>query len=1029
MCKVCFVQLHNHSCYSERDAHSRIDKLIDKAIENKQKAIGLTDHGAMHGIPEFMNLAKQKGIKGIAGFEGYMTIGDRADKTEKHYHQLLLAKNEVGFRNLMKLSSIGFIDGFHGRPRFSFDDLVKHSEGLVITSSCLAGVIPQAILNGDYKYAKKLIRKFDALKDFYLEVQPTPMAEQKIVNDFLFKASLEEDVPLLATCDVHYVDKEDMTAHMGMLCLARKATMDDPPMYPSEESYWLKGSKQVFIDFISQGYPKDQVIEAMNNTGKVADEVDFELKKDKDLLPVFPLEGDTTSLKQIQAMIKDGLKRKIPKVTTTYVERVKFELGVISQKGYIDYFLIVADAIKWCKEQGILINFGRGSGAGSLVAYLLDITEVDPIKHGLFFERFLDITRQKMPDIDTDIQSERRHELFTYLKEKYGYNRVAQVTNYTRMSAKSAFKNALMIYDVPFGKAQEITNLIPSKMLIEEVYQVVPKLAKIRKETVETKQGKRIPLEDVFKMAEAFEGVISNTSIHAGGILITPDDLTNHFPLHGTKEETAVQWNKDDVEEMGGVKFDFLGLKTLSIVGSCLESIKKETGKDLDIYEIARRADDPEVYERISKGLTSNSFQLNSSGMRDLCKKVKPTEFKHIVAINALYRPPALASGDTWRYANIKNGQEEERYSHPEERQITGETYGVITYQEHVMQLVHHFAGWDYGRGDKLRKMSAEQLEELRMEFINDAEHHMKLTSYDPKFKSQMNELWDRIVQYMGYGFNKSHGVAYSMLTYLTVYLEHYYPEHYMSAILTSKMSDQDVLAKVFQDIKRENFEVVAPDINKSELSFVASQGKIVFPMGMVSGVGEKAVVELLKHRPYNSLDDLFDRVNKQIVSKRAMKPLVFAGAFDNLHPELTRKEIYIKYLQLKKEKKAEIEEAQQMEWNESIMAEKEKELLGVYVTYNPMDKYHLKPWSSFVDGSTGAFTAGQINKVKAFNDKNGNRMAFASLDTQEGVRELVIFSHIYASNSDLIKKNKKVMAEGKRDGEKLIVNTIKELD
>ncbi|QMS41911.1 DNA polymerase III alpha subunit [Bacillus phage Bolokhovo] len=1029
MCKVCFVQLHNHSCYSERDAHSRIDKLIDRAIENKQKAIGLTDHGAMHGIPEFMNLAKQKGIKGIAGFEGYMTMGDKADKTEKHYHQLLLAKNEVGFRNLMKLSSIGFIDGFHGRPRFSFDDLVKHSEGVVVTSSCLAGVIPQAILNGDYNKASKLIRQFDALGDFYLEVQPTPMSEQKMVNDFLFKASLEEDVPLLATCDVHYVDQADMKAHQGMLCLARKATMDDPPAYPSEESYWLKGSKQVFMDFISQGYPKDQVIEAMNNTGKVADKVDFDLKKDKDLLPVFPLEGDMTSLKQIQTMIKDGLKRKIPKVTTTYVERVKFELGVISQKGYIDYFLIVADAIKWCKEQGILINFGRGSGAGSLVAYLLDITEVDPIKHGLFFERFLDITRQKMPDIDTDIQSERRHELFTYLKEKYGYNRVAQVTNYTKMSAKSAFKNALMIYDVPFGKSQEITNLIPDNMLIEEVYQVVPKLAKMRKETVETKQGKRIPLEDVFTMAEAFEGVISNTSIHAGGILITPDDITNHFPLHGTKEEAAVQWNKDDVEEMGGVKFDFLGLKTLSIVGSCLESIHMETGKYLDIYEIARRADDPAVYERISKGLTSNSFQLNSSGMRDLCKQVQPTEFKHIVAINALYRPPALASGDTWRYANIKNGREEERYSHPEEKQITGETYGVITYQEHVMQLVHHFAGWDYGRGDKLRKMSAEQLEELRAEFIWDSVSNFDYDQDNVEFIAQMGDLWDRIVQYMGYGFNKSHGVAYSMLTYLTVFLEHYYPEHYMSAILTSKMSDQETLAKVFQDIKRENFEVIAPDVNKSELSFVASQGRIIFPMGMINGVGEKAVVELLENRPFTSIEDVFERVNKRVVTKRAMKPLIFAGAFDSLHPELTRKDIYIKYLELKKDPKKTIEEAKAMEWNENIMADEEKELLGVYVTYNPMDKYHLKPWSSFPDGVKGAFIAGQVSKVKAFNDKNGNRMAFASVDTQEGIRELVIFSHIYGSNSDVIKKNTKVIAEGRRDGEKLIVDTIKELD
>ncbi|QQO40392.1 DnaE-like DNA polymerase III alpha [Bacillus phage 268TH004] len=1030
MVKIDFVQCHCHSCNSRRDAHSKVSSLVEQAVKNNQKAVALTDHGVMHGIPELYREARKAGIKAISGFEGYMTKGHRGEPS-KHYHQILIAKNEAGFKNLMKLSSEAFLTGFYNKPRFDWELLEKHSEGIIATSSCLAGMIPQAILNGELREARELAKRFHSIfgDDYYLEIQPTPFPEQDLVNKEIVKMSHELGIELLATCDVHYASADDKEAHMGMLCLGRAQKMNEekPPQYDGEEHYYMKTAKEVFTDFVSQGHSKEDVINAINNTGKLADKVNFELTKEKDHLPEFPLpEGHTDHDKYLGALVKEGLIRKVPTITQEYIDRIKFELGVIREKGYQDYFLIVSDTIRWCKRNNILISPGRGSGAGSLVAFLLDITEVDPIEHNLFFERFLDITRSKMPDIDSDIADNRRAEVIQYLRDKYGNHRVSRIINYGTMTAKLAMKNALMVFDIPFGKSQEISNLIPDQLgiTLEEAFKLEPKLNQVRKTSVQDSKGNKVPVDRIFSMAERFEGVVDKFSIHAGGVLITPDDTTNYFPVYTSGDQIVTQWDKDDIEELGGVKFDFLGLQTLRTIESCINSIKNERGIDLDIIGIMRKADDSKVYERISKGMTANSFQFNSEGMRQLCKSVKPTEFRHLVAINALYRPPALASGDTWRYARIKNGEEEERYSHPEEKLITGETFGVITYQEHVMQLVHHFAGWDYGRGDKLRKASREQLEAMRDEFVRDC-----FANGYGSYSEEMNELWTRIVNYMGYGFNKSHGVSYTMLSYLTVWLETYYPEHWMAAVMTTKMGDQDKLAQVLQDVKREGFEFLAPDINLSGTDFTANKGKIIFPLGSVKGVGDGAVIEILDKKPFSSLEDLMERCNLRTLTKRAMEPLIFAGAFDSLYPELTRKDVFIKYLELKKEAKKKREEAKQMDWNEAIMAEHEKELIGVYITHHPMDKYNFRLWREYAQGQQGCLIGGKVSKVKTFNDKKGNRMAFASIDTQEGVREIVVFASTFSGKTqELLKKGNMVMIEGKKDGEKLLANKLKEL-
>ena len=1030
MVKIDFNQLHVHSCMSRRDAHSRIDLLVAKAKENGQRAVALTDHGVLHGIPQFFAEAEKQGIKPIAGFEGYMTQGPRGEASP-HFHQLLIAKNKKGFQNLVKLSSEAFLSGFYNKPRFDWELLEKHSEGLIATSSCLAGMIPQAIMAGEYNEARKLVQKFVGIfgEDFYLEIQATPTDSQKMVNAELIKIADQYGVKLIATGDVHFVNKEDMQAHLAMLCLGRNQKLHEVKGYDGEENFYLKTGKEMAVSLLSMGYDKQVVIEALNNTGEIVNKVDFELKKEKDHLPEFPLpEGYTDKGKLVSDMVKEGLTRKVKRPTKVHIDRLKFEIGVIKEKGYLDYFLIVSDAMKFCKREGIVLNFGRGSGAGSLVAFLLDITEVDPIEHGLFFERFLDISRAKMPDIDSDIEDERRFEVLDYLKEKYGWENVSQVINYGTMTAKLAMKNALMVYDVPFGKAQEISNLIPDTLGInlEEAFKVAPDLRSMRKQSVTTKEGELVQLEEVFSLAEKLEGVVDKLSTHAGGILITPTPISDNFPVYGDRDRMVTQWDKDDLENLGGVKFDFLGLKTLRMVGLALKSIKMEHGIDIDIYELGRTANDPATYARITRGDTQNSFQFNSSGMQQLCKAVKPTEFKHIVAINALYRPPALASGDTWRYARIKNGQELEHYSHPDEERITGETFGVITYQEHVMELTHQFAGWDYGRGDKLRKMNGEQLEALRDEFVRDC-----FGNGYGSHSEAMSEIWSRIVQYLGYGFNKAHGVSYSMLSYVTVWLEEHYPEHWQSAIMSVKMGEQDKIAQVFQDVKRAGFDFQTPDINLSGDIFTAKEGKIVFPLGAILGVGDGAVQELLAHKPYNSLQDLMDRVNLRIVSLRAMKPLILSGAFDSLYPDLSRAGVLVKYLELKKEKKDKVQEAIEMaqNWNEDIQAEFEKKLMGVYITKHPLDRYHFRNWSEYSEGQSGCLAGGKVVKVKTFNDKNDNRMAFATLETLEGMRELVVFASSMKKIEPYLVKDMMIIADGKKDGQKLIVNKVKELE
>lgn len=651
-------------------------------------------------------------------------------------------------------------------------------------------------------------------------------------------------------------------------------------------------------------------------------------------------------------------------------------------------------------------------------------------------------------DIDTDVEDIRRYELINYLRSKYGSEMVSQVANYGRMTARLAFKNACMVYDIPFKEAKRITELVDGSpnMTIEKARSLNQELVYFM-DTCSDKFKQKdndafVSAREISWMAQKFEGVMDKLGKHAGGVLIASEPIANYFPTylpdHNDPDTIVAQWDKDDLEELGGIKFDFLGLKTLRMIGLAVKSIEAEHGVKINPNEIMRSPKDPKVYELISTGKTQNMFQFGSSMMQGLCARVAPKEFTDIIVITSLGRPAALNSGDTQRWIDIRNGLSEEVYSHPDEVQVTGETKGIIAFQEHVMKLVSVFAGWTLGKGDSLRKKSVEELEAMREEFVYDSVVHYGFASFGTEedrdsFKAQMNELWDRIIAYSGYGFNKSHAVAYSMITYITAWLELYYPAHWLSAIMSTKMGDKEVIAQGLADIKANGFEFNPPDINKSELIFIAHNNRITFPLSVINGVGDKAVAVIMEERskqPFTSLEDILSRIPKRQLNAKVMKGLIFAGAFDSLYPTSTRFGIYANYLQAKGESATKIAKilGEMNPWSDTEKANWEKDLLGVYISAHPLQKYHFRNWQEFSEGGQ-ALVGGIITKVKSFLDKKKNKMAFVTLDTYQGQREVVVFSSTYAKFESLLVVDSVVMIDGKKQNESLLANKIKPLE
>jgi DNA polymerase-3 subunit alpha len=889
-----FVHLHNHSDYSLQDGAARVKDLVRAAVEHKMKAVALTDHGNLFGAIEFFKEAKANGIKPIIGMEAYITIdGDRfsrpmssdendyngKSKRPKHYnHLILIAKNQIGFKNLSLLSTLGYLEGFYYKPRIDFELLKKHSEGLICLSACAAGILSYHLLNDNYERAKKIAQDYKDLfgDDFYIELQNHDMDIDKILLEGLPKIAKELNIKMVATNDVHYIDPTHAIPHNILLQISK---VDDNRPY----NVLRYGTNQIYFKSAEEMAELFKGFKgAIENTLEIVDKVDFEFKKERDYLPEFKIpenEEAKTLDEYLTKLTYEGLKKKLGEITPEIQQRADYELSVIQKMGYSGYFLIVMDIIKAAKKMGVSVGPGRGSAAGSLVSYALDITNVNPLEYGLLFERFLNPERVSMPDIDTDFADVGRDKVINYIVEKYGRENTAQIVTFSRLSSKQILRDVGRVLSIPISKVESVTKYIPVKFgkvySLEKAIEEVPELRYLKTTSN--------PLEKYWiDFSKVLENMNRNISVHAAGVVIAPSKITDFAPLCITPDKTIVtQFDKNDLEEIGLVKMDILGLKTLTIIQKTLELVKANHGIEIDIDKIP--LDDPLTYELFAQGKTIGVFQFDKPHTRNYLKELKPTSIAELSVMNALNRPGPMQFIDD--YIQRKHGKKKVTYIHPKLEPILKETYGIIVYQEQVMRIAHEVVGYTLAKADLMRKAMGKKDEKIlsaqRNEFISKGVEQ----GIDRKV---IEQIFDEIYRFKDYGFNKSHSVAYSILAYQTAYLKAHYPTEFLAANLSVNKNKTDEIALFLNECRKMGIEILPPDVNKSFVDFTIENGKIRFGLAAIKNVGEGAVEEIIKTRQEKPFEDIFDfciRVDSRVVNKRAMEGLILAGAFDSLHP------------------------------------------------------------------------------------------------------------------------------------------------
>lgn len=1005
MCQKC-TELHLHTCHSLRDAVSIPNDLAKRAKELGYTSLGVSEHGSLSSVYEHYTACKKYGLKPIIGVEMY-EADDRTESKE-HYHFLLIAKNKIGYKNLMKIVADASKNGmYRGKPRTDHSVYYPNREGIISTTGCLASRVPRLIQRGEHEQVDVLLKQLkNRFDDFYIELQINDVPIQRKVNMTLIEMATKHNIPMIVTSDVHYTLESDKDTHTAMVASGRGGTLYDGKDHAyTGNTYFLQDAETLLERAEKQGYDLDMIKEAIENTNKLAESIEeYEIGSSEPIM--VHSDGDAEKFKQ---MVREGAKRKLVGKGTEYLERLRYEMSVIAERGYENYFIEVAEALQWCKEQDIEVGKGRGSGAGSLVSYVLDIVDIDPIEHGLFFERFLDVTRKKMPDIDSDIEDERRQELLNYLRQKHGESKVSHVRNHVRLGGKSAIKESLKLHEIPFKESNEISKLVPDKVKLTEMLDDEVFMSLVSKYCGDK-------ADKVIKLALGLEGVVKTMGKHAGGILITPNHLWEYFPV-SYDGGYVCDLDKDQIEKLGGVKFDFLGLKTLNIIGRARRMIKRNHGVDVteDMYAL----NDPEIYKDFAKGDTITVFQFEGSGITGLTKKVKPKKFQHLVAITALYRPATLSSGETWLYADRASGREMPNYENRMEEILLGETYNIITFQEQVMQIAHDFAGWEYDMGDKLRKASVEELESMRDKFIDDSlELHPDLED------EYLDALWSRVVGYMGYGFNKSHAVSYTALSYACAWLKHYYPLEWFAVNL--QRADKDEFVPLIKQLKDRGIKFLVPKIEVSQSIFetLPDENAIVFPLTMIEGFSEKTL-EGLSGVNLQDIQSFSDSVVKRSVTIAKVASMFALGVLDCL-VTTTRFEAFEEYCRINKKKK---DPEKYRELFEMKMYDLEKKFLGGFITEHPLDRFYFKDFFEEYENGEQAITAGAVIKLKKHRDKNQNMMGFASIETQFGVVELVVFAKQFKQYKELLESGKMVLVTGRKDGEKMIVNKMKEVE
>lgn len=886
-----FNHLHVHTQFSLLDGAAPIGKLFKKAKADGQRAVAITDHGNMFGVFKFVADAKKHGVKPIIGCEFYL-VADRHRKTfnkenkDERYHQLLLAKNEQGYRNLSKLCSIGFIEGMYSKyPRIDKEVLLKYHGGLIATTCCLGAEVPQAIMHGDERKAEELFKWWLDLfgEDYYVELQRHKLDEQKRVNEVLLKFAAKYKVPIIASNDSHYVDQEDFTAHDILLCV-NTGELKSTPVWKEEGSspkgyrFGFANSEFYFKSTAEMAKLFDDLPQALDNTNEIVDKCWDPKLESEILLPHFPLPpGFDTPDAFLETLTFDGARKRYGEdLDDTVVERLRFELDVIKKMGFAGYFLIVQDFIRAGRNLGVSIGPGRGSAAGSAVAYAIGITNIDPIKYSLLFERFLNPERVSMPDMDIDFDDQGRQKVIDYVVDKYGRNQVAQIITFGSMAAKSSIKDVARVLDLPLAEANALAKLVPEKpgTTLEGAFAEVPELREIR-------AGNDLRAE-VLREAEKLEGSVRNTGIHAAGLIIAPRDVTDCVPVAVAKDSDLLvtQFDGKVIESAGLLKMDFLGLKTLTIIRDALANIKKGHGVEIDIDAIP--LDDEKTYQLYQRGDTVATFQFESDGMRQYLKDLKPTNIEDLIAMNALYRPGPMQFIPN--FINRKQGREVVEYPHNLLEPILNYTYGIMVYQEQIMQTAQILAGYTLGGADMLRramgKKDKEKMAKERIKFVDGAKALHGIAA------DHANAVFDTMERFAEYGFNRSHSAAYSVVAYQTGYLKAHYPAEYMASVLTHSIGSIEDITFFTEEAKRFGIAVLGPDVNASERNFsVDASGAIRFGLAAIKGVGEGAVDTLIAERdakgPYLDVFDLMGRLAGSKLNRKAMESLVYAGALD----------------------------------------------------------------------------------------------------------------------------------------------------
>lgn len=1082
-----FTHLHVHTEYSLLDGFSRVKTLVKRAKEKGMTAVAITDHGCMFGAIDFYKAAKAEGIKPIIGCEVYTAprkLTDKDPNYDKHQgHLVLLAKDMTGYKNLIKIVSKSYVDGFYYKPRTDMDELKKHSQGLIALSACLAGDVPRAIMNGNYDKARKLAMEYRDIfgnGNYYLEIQDHGLPEQKQVNTEVVRLSRELNIPLVATNDVHYVDKDDAKIQDILMCLQMQKTIDDENRmkFPSDEFY-LKSREEM-----EQLFP--ELEEALDNTNEIAERCNVEFEFNKYHLPRYDVPEGYTTNGYFRELCQKGLVERYGEdCPEEYKERLEYELNTIENMGYVEYFLIVWDFINFAKQNNIMVGPGRGSAAGSIVAYTLKITDIDPMKYSLLFERFLNPERVSMPDIDIDFCYERREEVIDYVKRKYGEDHVAQIITFGTMGAKIAIRDVARVLNVSYNKADQIAKEIPFElgMTIDKAMDSNPTLVELYESDAEARE--------VIDISKRLEGTLRHASTHAAGVVIARNPVDEYVPLYKHQDSITTQFTMTTLEELGLLKMDFLGLRTLTVIRDALDLI--ELNRDIKGYTehidfSKMEYDDDEVFETLSQGNTLGVFQLESSGMRNFMKQLKPNSFEDIVAGISLFRPGPMDSIPT--YIENKNNPEKVTYINDKLRPILEVTYGCLVYQEQVMQVVRDLAGYSYGRSDLVRRAMSKKkmdvMEEERQYFIHgkfDDEGNIEIPGCIRNGISEedANKIFDDMIDFARYAFNKSHAAAYGVLAYETAYLKVHYPVEFMAALMTSIMGNSDKVVEYIRECNAIGIPVNPPDINKSFSKFSVEGDSIRFGLAAVKNVGVNIIENIVKEREENGefkdFVDFAKRLDTKDTNKRVVESLIKCGAFDQISENratlMAGYESVLESISMDRKKNvqgqislfdafsAQVEEVPDMqlstklpvvrEFSEKERLNMEKEVLGMYLSGHPLSEYkseldrktsiNMKKINELKENEKTfmklhdreVIMGGMVIAKRIMTTKRNEIMAFITLEDLYGAIEVVVFPQTLKKFNILLNDDSIILIKGAisidDDEAKLIARDIKDIN